>query len=87
MHARIMRRFGNSRLARMSSGQVCLIRDLGLVKGGKGMRHHEVVLQLSWRGLFRFVKERAFAATEQTVAGPTQMPADAINAGYAPDSR
>jgi hypothetical protein len=52
------------------------------------MRHHEVVLQLSWRGLFRFVKERAFAESEQTVARPTlQMPADAINAGYAPDSR
>ena len=40
----------------MSSGQYCLIRDLGLVKGGKGLRHHEVVLQLSARGIFRFVR-------------------------------
>ena len=40
----------------MSSGQYCLIRDLGLVKGGKGLRHHEVVLQLSVRGMFQFVK-------------------------------
>ncbi|WP_291608082.1 hypothetical protein [Bradyrhizobium sp.] len=40
----------------MSSGHYCLIRDLGLVKGGKGLRHHEVVLDLSWRGLFRAVK-------------------------------
>jgi hypothetical protein len=39
----------------MSGGQRCLIRDLGLVKGGKGLRHHEVVLELSLRGMFRFV--------------------------------
>ena len=40
----------------MSSGQYCLIRDLGPVKGGKGLRHHEVLLDLSWRGLVRFLK-------------------------------
>jgi hypothetical protein len=53
-----MRRFKNTRLAKMSSGHYCVIRDLGLVKGGKGLRHHEVVLDLSlhrvWRGVFRF---------------------------------
>ena len=38
----------------MSNGRFRLIRDLGLVKGGKGLKHHEVVLELSWRGLFRF---------------------------------
>ena len=38
----------------MSSGQHCLIRDLGLVKGGKGLRHHEVVLVLSFRGMAGF---------------------------------
>ena len=27
------------------------MRDLGLVKGGKGMRHHEVVVGLSLRDL------------------------------------
>jgi hypothetical protein len=43
----------------MSSGQYCLIRDLGLVKGGKGLRHHEVVLQLSCRGIFQFVRRLA----------------------------
>jgi hypothetical protein len=47
--------FANTKLARMSSGRYCLIRDLGLVKGGKGLRHYEVVLELSWRGLVRFV--------------------------------
>ena len=84
-----MRRFGNSRLARMSSGQYCLIRDLGLVKGGKGLRHHEVVLQLSWLGIFRFVKERAFAGIdEKTMPRPAwRTPADAVNAGYASDRR
>jgi hypothetical protein len=39
----------------MSSGRYCLIRDLGLVKGGKGLRHHEVVLEVSWLGLVRFM--------------------------------
>ena len=43
----------------MSSGHYCLIRDLGLVKGGKGLRHHEVVLQLSARGIFQFLKRLA----------------------------
>ncbi|MBR1126573.1 hypothetical protein JQ628_33990 [Bradyrhizobium lablabi] len=43
----------------MSSGQYCLIRDLGLVKGGKGLRHHEVVLQLTVRGILKFVKRLA----------------------------
>jgi hypothetical protein len=56
VHARAMVWFRNCRLARMSSGQYCLIRDLGPVKGGKGLRHHEVLLDLSWRGLVRFLK-------------------------------
>ena len=47
-----MEHFKDCRLARMSSGHYCLIRDLGLVKGGKGLRHHEVALELTWRGLF-----------------------------------
>jgi hypothetical protein len=46
-------------LARMSSGHYCLIRDLGLVKGGKGLRHHEVALELTWRGLFVLLKSFA----------------------------
>ncbi len=49
-----MGRFAQTRWARMSSGQYCLIRDLGLVKGGKGLRHHEVVLTLSLRGVIAF---------------------------------
>jgi hypothetical protein len=53
-----MLRYADIRFARMSSGHRCLIRDLGLVKGGKGLRHHEVVLELTWRGLFRFAASR-----------------------------
>ena len=37
----------------MSSGQRCLIWDLGLVKGAKGLRHHELVIELSWHGIVR----------------------------------
>ena len=39
--------FKDCRLARMSSGRYCLIRDLGLVKGGKGLKHHEVLIAFS----------------------------------------
>ena len=56
-----MERFKDCRLARMSSGHYCLIRDLGLVKGGKGLRHHEVALELTWRGLFLMLKSVARA--------------------------
>lgn len=33
--------------------------DLGTVKGGKGLRHHEVLLELTWRGLVRLLKSVA----------------------------
>jgi hypothetical protein len=36
--------FENVRLVRMSDGSYRLIRDLGLVKGGKGLRSHEPLL-------------------------------------------
>jgi hypothetical protein len=44
------------RLARMSSGTWCLVRDLGLVKGGKGMRHFEPVVTFSFRALLKYVR-------------------------------
>ena len=43
----------------MSSGRYCLVRDLGLVKGGKGMRHHEVVLAFSARELLKWLRKPA----------------------------
>jgi len=42
----------------MSSGRFCFIRDLGPVKGGKGLKHHELVLELSCRGLVRFAASK-----------------------------
>jgi hypothetical protein len=56
MFSRVRNHFREARLARMSSGDYCVIRDLGLVKGGKGLRHHEVVLNLSWKGAVQFAK-------------------------------
>lgn len=71
-----MRRFRNTRLARMSSGHYCVIRDLGLVKGGKGLRHHEIVLDLSLRGAFRFAKSlwRLEAARGEDLREPANQP-------------
>jgi hypothetical protein len=37
--------FTGGRLARMSDGSYCIVRDLGLVKGGKGLRHFECLLR------------------------------------------
>lgn len=51
--------FKGVQLVRMSNGDYCLVRPLGLVRGGKGMKHHENLLRLTpkgvaqglWRGL------------------------------------
>ena len=43
--------FKNCRLARMSNGEYCLIRDQGLVKGGRGLKHHETLITFSIRGI------------------------------------
>ena len=65
MLSRVRYQFRGARLARMSSGAYCVIRDLGLVKGGKGLRHHEVVLRLSWKGAMQFAKSFLQAQPEQ----------------------
>lgn len=44
----------------MSDGHYCVVRDLGLVKGGKGMRHHEVIIDFNRRGMIQLFK-RALA--------------------------
>src|SRR6185437_9008723 len=56
--------FRNCRLARMSDGHFCFVRDLGLVKGGKGMKHHEVIVDFNRRGMVELFK-RAFARPRQ----------------------
>jgi hypothetical protein len=48
----------------MSDGHFCFVRDLGLVKGGKGMKHHEVIVDFNRRGVVEFFK-RAFARPQQ----------------------
>jgi hypothetical protein len=51
MHAAEMKSyFKGSELAQMSDGTYCIIRPLGLVKGGKGLRHHETLLILNAKG-------------------------------------
>jgi hypothetical protein len=52
----------------MSDGHYCLVRDLGLVKGGKGLRYHEVVLDLSLRGMKVLAKQGATALAAKTAA-------------------
>jgi hypothetical protein len=39
----------------MSDGHYCFVRDLGPVKGGKGMKHHEVIIDLNRRGIVKFL--------------------------------
>ncbi len=51
----MMSRFQNCRLARMSDGHYCIVRDLGPVKGGKGLKHHEVLFDFSTRALVKSV--------------------------------
>ena len=40
----------------MSDGHYCIVRDLGPVKGGKGMKHHEVVVDFNLRGMAKLLK-------------------------------
>jgi hypothetical protein len=56
MLSRVRNHFQGAKFARMSSGTYCVIRDLGLVKGGKGMRHHEVLVTFSPRAFLRSVR-------------------------------
>jgi hypothetical protein len=41
----------------MSDGHYCLLRNLGPVKGGRGMKHHEVVVDFSWRGMVEIFRQ------------------------------
>jgi hypothetical protein len=40
----------------MSDGHFCFVRDLGPVKGGKGMKHHEVIIDFNRRGIAVLLK-------------------------------
>jgi hypothetical protein len=58
----------------MSNGRSCFIRDLGPVKGGKGLKHHAVVLELSWRGLVRFAASKISRTNDAATEVPEAQP-------------
>jgi hypothetical protein len=94
MFSRVCRYFEGSHLARMSDGTYCVIRDLGLVKGGKGMRHHEVLVTFSVRIFLKRIRQRDLPSlpffTPRTGASDSRQIADAggmtINELPAPES-
>ena len=51
----------------MSDGHYCVVRDLGLVKGGKGMKHHEVIVDFNTRGVLTLFK-RLLARLQKSAA-------------------
>jgi hypothetical protein len=64
MFSRVRNYFKEARLVRMSDGSRCLVRDLGPVKGGKGMKHHDGVRPLSLRGLINAARPAAKTASD-----------------------
>ena len=48
----------------MSDGHYCFVRDLGPVKGGKGMKHHAVIIDFNRRGMAALLK-RAFTKSPE----------------------
>jgi|SRR5687767_1578776 hypothetical protein len=72
--AMLRTKFNGVRLARMSSGTWCLVRDLGLVKGGKGMRHFEPLVTFSVRAFARYVRglSARHAADHERLPGEVQ---------------
>ena len=68
-------RFANVRMVRMSDGHLALIRELGLVKGGRGLRHHERLISFSTRAAATFAmnlisKQRPALPESVTSAAP-----------------
>jgi hypothetical protein len=62
----------------MSDGHYCIVRDLGLVKGGKGMKHHEVVVDFNRRGMMALLKRllaRSPKAEQASQDAPDGVPA------------
>jgi hypothetical protein len=64
----------------MSDGHYCFVRDLGPVKGGKGMKHHEVVLDLNRRGLLTFVRDLFAKLRPAKPSQPAAIASSAIRA-------
>ena len=85
MFSRMRNYFKGSHFARMSDGTCCVIRDLGLVKGGKGMRHHEVLMTFSLKALSRRILQRGLPSFQSLARhtgspeSPRMIGADALN--------
>jgi hypothetical protein len=76
MLSRVRNHFQGAKFARMSSGTYCVIRDLGLVKGGKGMRHHEVLITFSLKAAWRWMRRvlRDLVRTKKSSAWLERIP-------------
>ena len=76
MLSRVRNHFQGAKFARMSSGTYCIIRDLGLVKGVKGMRHHEVLVTFSLKAAWRWMGHvrRDAVRTKKSSAWLERMP-------------
>ncbi len=72
MYSRVRNYFKEAKLARMSDGSLCLVRDLGPVKGGKGMKHHEMVLHLTFRGLLTAARPAKIGSIWPAVASEAE---------------
>jgi hypothetical protein len=72
----LKRRYPDLRLVRMSDGRWSVIRDLGLVKGGKGLRCHECVFsfRLDVRRILRSREKVRQAALSATSEAAVQFP-------------
>jgi hypothetical protein len=60
----------------MSNGEYCLIRDQGLVKGGRGLKHHETLITFSIRGIAAKLRQfRNAKVTDERDSGraPVQL--------------
>jgi hypothetical protein len=56
----------------MSDGHYCFVRDLGPVKGGKGMKHHEVIIDFNRRGVVKFFG-RLFVRERELELSPVKV--------------
>ena len=54
----------------MSDGHYCIVRDLGPVKGGKGMKHHEVIVDFNRRGMVQLFKRLLARARKSEAPRP-----------------
>jgi hypothetical protein len=73
-------KFKDCRFARMSDGHYCLVRDLGPVKGGKGMKHHEVVIDFSRRGMVELLRRQIDRRNHRL---PERLSADGLDQSQA----